>query len=47
MDAEVKKISDEAADFAEKSPEPEGAELYKDVYAQEDLAGRMYFDGRR
>ena len=46
IDAEVKQISSDAADFAEKSPEPEAAELYRDVYANEDLAGRLYFDGR-
>lgn len=47
MDAQVKQISEEAAEFAEKSPEPEPAELYRDVYAEEDVAGRLYFDGRR
>ncbi|HVR75636.1 MAG TPA: pyruvate dehydrogenase (acetyl-transferring) E1 component subunit alpha [Planctomycetota bacterium] len=47
MDAEVKEISEKAADFAEKSPEPEIEELYRDVYAEEDVAGRLYFDGRR
>src|SRR5690606_4047721 len=47
MDAQVKQISQEAADLAEKSPEPEPAELYRDVYSDEDVAGRLYFDGRR
>jgi pyruvate dehydrogenase E1 component alpha subunit len=47
MDQEVKKISSDAADFADNSPEPEAAELYRDVYAEEDVAGRLYFDGRR
>jgi len=47
IDAEVKRISEEAADFAEASPEPEASELYRDVYAEEDVAGRLYFDGRR
>ncbi len=47
IDEEVKRISAEAADFAENSPEPEAAELYRDVYAEEDVAGRLYFDGRR
>jgi len=46
MDAEVKKISDEAAEFAENSPEPGLEELYTDIYATEDVAGRMYFDMR-
>jgi pyruvate dehydrogenase E1 component alpha subunit len=44
---EVKHIADEAAEFADKSPEPEAAELYRDVYAEEDVAGRLYFDGRQ
>jgi pyruvate dehydrogenase E1 component alpha subunit len=47
MDDEVKKISADAAEFAENSPEPDAAELYRDVYAAEDIAGRLYFDGRR
>lgn len=47
MDAEVKKISEEAAEFADKSPEPELPELYRDVYANENTSGRLYFDGRR
>jgi pyruvate dehydrogenase E1 component alpha subunit len=47
MDAQVKEISAEAAEFAEKSPEPEPAELYRDVYAEENVRGRLYFDGRR
>jgi pyruvate dehydrogenase E1 component alpha subunit len=47
MDAEVKKISEEAADFADKSPEPDAGELYTEIYAQEDVNGRLYFDGRR
>ena len=47
MDAEVKRISEEAADFADKSPEPAAEELYTEVYAEEDVNGRLYFDGRR
>ncbi|HYJ79747.1 MAG TPA: pyruvate dehydrogenase (acetyl-transferring) E1 component subunit alpha [Longimicrobiaceae bacterium] len=46
MDAEVKRISEEAAVFAEQSPEPEVAELYTDVYADESVNGRLYFDMR-
>jgi pyruvate dehydrogenase E1 component subunit alpha len=47
MDEEVKKISEEAAEFAEKSPEPEVGELYTEIYANENVNGRLYFDGRR
>lgn len=46
MDEEVKRLSEEAADFAEKSPEPEVPELYTEIYADEDVAGRLYFDMR-
>jgi len=47
MDAEVKRISEESADFAEASPEPAPEELYTEIYANEDVNGRLYFDGRR
>jgi pyruvate dehydrogenase E1 component alpha subunit len=47
MDAEVKQISEESADFADKSPEPAVDELYTDIYAQEDVNGRLYFDMRK
>jgi pyruvate dehydrogenase E1 component alpha subunit len=47
IDAEVKQISEAAAEFADKSPEPDAAELYRDIYADEDVNGRLYFDGRR
>lgn len=47
MDEEVKRVSEESADFAEKSPEPSVDELYTEIYANEDVNGRLYFDGRR
>jgi pyruvate dehydrogenase E1 component alpha subunit len=47
MDEEVKRISEEAAEFADASPEPAAEELYTEIYADEDVAGRLYFDGRR
>ena len=46
MDAECKRISEEAAEFAEASPEPPVDEIYKDIYSTEDVAGRLYFDMR-
>jgi pyruvate dehydrogenase E1 component alpha subunit len=46
MDAEVKKLSEEAADFADKSPEPGVDQLYTEIYAEEDVNGRLYFDMR-
>jgi pyruvate dehydrogenase E1 component alpha subunit len=47
MDEEVKQISEDSAEFADQSPEPELDELYTDIYASEDVHGRLYFDGRR
>lgn len=47
MDEEVKRVSEESADFADKSPEPAVEELYTEIYANEDVNGRLYFDGRR
>jgi pyruvate dehydrogenase E1 component alpha subunit len=47
IDAEVKQISEQATEFADKSPEPDPVELYRDIYADEDVNGRLYFDGRR
>ena len=47
IDARVHSEVDDAAEFAENSPEPTEEELYRHVYAQEDVAGRLYFDGRR
>ena len=38
MDAEVKKIVADAAEFARTAPEPDPKELYTDVYAQEAAA---------
>jgi pyruvate dehydrogenase E1 component alpha subunit len=46
MDAEVKQLSEEAADFADNSPEPAVDQLYTDIYAEEDVNGRLYFDMR-
>jgi pyruvate dehydrogenase E1 component alpha subunit len=34
IDAEVKRIVADAAEFARTSPEPEPAELYTDVYLE-------------
>jgi pyruvate dehydrogenase E1 component alpha subunit len=47
IDARVHTEVDDAAEFAENSPEPTEDELYRHVYAHEDVAGRLYFDGRR
>jgi pyruvate dehydrogenase E1 component alpha subunit len=47
IDARVHSEVDDAAEFAENSPEPTEEALYRNVYAHEDVAGRLYFDGRR
>lgn len=41
VEAEVKRIVDEAVKFAEESPFPDASELYKDVYAQADYPFEM------
>jgi pyruvate dehydrogenase E1 component alpha subunit len=46
MDAEVQAEVDDAAEFAENSPEPGDEELYTDVYADENVHGRLFFDRR-
>ncbi|MBI4409423.1 MAG: pyruvate dehydrogenase (acetyl-transferring) E1 component subunit alpha [Gemmatimonadetes bacterium] len=44
LDARARAAVEDAAEFAEKSPEPGPEELYRDVYAQEDVRGWLYFD---
>ena len=44
LDQRAHEIVDDAAEFAEKSPEPGMEELYTDVYANEDVHGRLFFD---
>jgi pyruvate dehydrogenase E1 component alpha subunit len=46
MDDQVHAEVDDAAEFAEKSPEPGPEELYTDVYAQRPEFGRTFLDGR-
>jgi pyruvate dehydrogenase E1 component alpha subunit len=47
IDRRVHEEVDDAAAFADESPDPEPSELYTDVYADEDVNGWLYFDGRR
>jgi pyruvate dehydrogenase E1 component alpha subunit len=44
LDQRAHEIVDDAAEFADKSPEPGIEELYTDVYATEDVNGRLFFD---
>jgi pyruvate dehydrogenase E1 component alpha subunit len=46
LDASVQQEVDDAAEFADNSPEPGPEELYQDVYAQVNEHGRLFFDGR-
>ena len=44
LDQHAHEVVEDAAEFAEKSPEPGIEELYTDVYANEDVHGRLFFD---
>src|SRR5688572_16678605 len=44
LDQRAHEVVDDAAEFADKSPEPGIEELYTDVYATEDVHGRLFFD---
>jgi len=46
MDAEARRISAEAADFADASPVPGPEALYTNVWAEINPNGRLFFDGR-
>jgi len=47
MDAEARRIANEAAEFADNSPVPGPETLYRNVWAVENPNGRLFFDGRR
>ena len=44
IDQKAHEVVEDAAEFAENSPEPGIEELYTDVYANEDVNGRLFFD---
>jgi pyruvate dehydrogenase E1 component alpha subunit len=46
MDEDVLAEVDDAAEFADNSPEPGDDELYTDVYADTQVNGRLFFDRR-
>jgi pyruvate dehydrogenase E1 component alpha subunit len=46
IDDRVHAECDDAAQFAEASPEADIGELYTDVYAEENEHGRLFFDGK-
>ncbi len=46
MNNEARRIAQEAADFADASPAPDPEALYKNVWAEENEHGRLFFDGR-
>jgi pyruvate dehydrogenase E1 component alpha subunit len=47
MDAEARRISEEAADFADNSPLPDPDALYRNVWAELNPSARHFFDGRK
>jgi pyruvate dehydrogenase E1 component alpha subunit len=44
IDQRAHDMVEDAAEFADKSAEPGIEELYTDVYATEDVKGRLFFD---
>ena len=44
MDQEVRAEVEDAAEFAENSPEPGDEEMYANVYADMDVNGRLFFE---
>lgn len=46
MDAEVRAVVDDAAEFADTAPVPDAQEVYTHVYSQINEHGRLFFDGR-
>jgi pyruvate dehydrogenase E1 component alpha subunit len=46
MDAEARRLAQEAVDFADASPSPDPGVLYTNVWAELNPRGRHFFDGR-
>jgi len=46
MDQDARKIAQDAADFADASPLPDPDALYRNVWAEINPNGRLFFDGR-
>jgi pyruvate dehydrogenase E1 component alpha subunit len=46
MDEEVKRVAEEAADFAENSADPGLDQVYTNIYAEKNDSGRLFLDGR-
>jgi pyruvate dehydrogenase E1 component alpha subunit len=46
MDQEARQAAQEAADFADASPQPGPEALYRNVWADPNPHGRLFFDGR-
>ena len=46
MDAEVRAVCEDAAEFADASPLPDPSTLYDHVYAEINEHGRLFLDGR-
>jgi len=46
IDARARAACEDATDFADSSPPPDPSTLYDHVYAEIDLHGRLFLDGR-
>lgn len=46
IDTEAKRVSQEAADYADDQPLPDPSQLYQNVYAEINPHGRLFLDGR-
>jgi len=46
IDAAARAASEDAADFADASPQPDPSTLYDHVYAEINPHGRLFLDGR-
>ena len=46
LDVEARQIATDAADFADASPAPDLGSLYRNVWADKNSHGRLFFDGR-
>ncbi len=46
LDRDVRRIVEEAAEFADQAPPPDPEDLYAHVYATINESGRLFLDGR-
>jgi len=46
MDAGVREVVDDAAEFADSAPLPDPGEMWTHVYSEINPDGRLFLDGR-